>query len=60
MESLKRSFSKGEWSNAGSHSGSWVSQEGFISPKDPGIMCRKVRECIIGILQHWGLFLIIS
>ena len=50
MESLKRSFSKGEWSNAGSHSGSWVSQEGFISPKDPGIMCRKVGECSISML----------
>ena len=34
MSSIKRNFSVGR-----------ICEEGFISPKDPGIMCKNVRIC---------------
>ena len=35
MTSIKRNFSVGG-----------ICEEGFISPKDPGIMCKNVRMCL--------------
>ena len=35
MTTIKRNFSVGG-----------ICQEGFISPKDPGVMCKNVRICL--------------